>query len=143
MNLRKEKKEAKKLKDRRIEIDGRVWYIPLPGLPGYVKRAVIASKRGKRRAKGKTCAPAGKMLVFCKRSPPPKRKLTVWNPKLCQVFTLSVLDPAFELTVQPRFKPIRLVPVLMPFGDANITSRIAREVDADWAAQLKKIVETS
>lgn len=113
--VRQLKKASKAIKDRRIEIDGRVWYIPLPGRPQHSHGPKTGLRHGKRRAKAKARTNRKLALVVCKRSDPlyrEPRKLDLWwLPSFIEVrkreFQLELFQGfGGETVVQPRFRHI-------------------------------------
>lgn len=117
--IRQLKKASKAIKDRRIEIDGRVRYIPLPGRPHHSHGPKTGLKRGKRRAKGKARPNRELALVPCKRSEllprPPLWKPDVFSlsPFIAErkVHYLNMSKPGL-LTVQPMFRHVAAMPFI-------------------------------
>lgn len=114
--------QAKALFPKRIEIDGRVWYIPLPPAPEIKLSKRAYSKRGKRRAKSKSATSRHKQTQKCLRffrdawgSDHLKRlyedRVLRWTP-VVYVCKPDRLTPEERLVVQPRFKHTVSVPVL-------------------------------
>lgn len=113
--VRQLKKASKAIKDRRIEIEGRVWYIPLPGRPHHSHGPKTGLKRGKHRAKAKARPNRELALVPCKRSEliPPRPIVFSVAPFIAarKEHYLTLNAPGL-LTVQPMFRHLPAMPFI-------------------------------
>lgn len=118
--IRQLKKASKAIKDRRIEIEGRVWYIPLPGRPHHSHGPKTGLKRGKRRAKAKARPNRELALVPCKRSEliPPKPIVFSLAPFIAARKEIHrTLNGPGLMTVQPMFRHLPAMPFIVRFRE--------------------------